>query len=395
MFEKSPTLPPDPILSVKQAFDADQNPKKIDLGVGIYRDESGVCPMMPSVRQAEVALMAEEYSKAYVGVRGNDKFLTLVQEMIFKDLAQTRPIFSIQGLGGTGSLRVIFDTIAELLAGREVILTKPTWPNHKALFSREGFKLTEVDYDMSGDAEAGAQAFIAGVKACGDGGAIVLHGCCHNPTGLDLPESAYGDLIETLRAKNIFPILDLAYFGFARGFDQDTSMVRAFHEAGLEYALAFSCSKSFGLYRERVGAAYFVGNDAQHVRSLGTLVVSKSRANYSMPPDFGAALVAGLLSDTALTAQWKTELTGMRDRLTALRGALIERFDARNIPQQFSASVAGYGLFSLLPLKPEEVKALAEQHSIYMPSNGRINLSGLTEQTIPTVCDALTEVVRS
>ncbi len=376
---------PDPLLKIIQMFRDDPRGDKIDLGVGVYRDASGNTPIMAAVQHAASRLIETQDTKTYVGQQGNVEFLRLLGELAFGPMA--RDFVSIQAVGGTGALRLGLDLLREAGAKR-VLLPTPSWPNHPAIIAAARLERVEVPFFDVADQRIDLERLLAGVAKAELGDAVLLQACCHNPLGADLAGEHWAALAEAALAHGLVPFLDLAYQGFGDGIEEDVAGARALLERVPEALVAVSGAKNFGLYRERVGALYVKAPAAARQAAASNLAAI-ARANYSMPPDYGAACVREVLGDAPLRAAWKSELDAIRAHIKNTRAALA-RERVNSIPMHLIA--AQKGMFSTLPLSSEQIVALRESHGIYMTDAARINVAGLREADMARFVSALQAV---
>jgi aromatic-amino-acid transaminase len=375
--------PADPLLALIGAFRADPRPHKIDVGVGIYRTEEGHTPVMRAVKAAERLLLENQSSKAYLGPEGNIGFFELLKPIIFGSRDHGARISGLQTPGGTGALRLAFEVIARGSPDARILIGEPTWPNHYPILAAAGRATVDYRHFDVANQRLTFDETLEAFSMARRGDVALLHGCCHNPTGADFDPEQWSALAETMRDRGILPLIDLAYQGLGEGLAEDAFGVRIILDICGEALIAYSCDKNFGLYRERVGALYALSRTSSEAAVLQTNLLSLARANWSMPPDHGAAIVEAILSDEALTADWQVELTGMRERMHDIRVRLAAAHPAL-------AALAGqHGMFSTLPLSVAEVSRLREERAIYMPSSGRINVAGLNPETVPAFVDAL------
>ena len=375
--------PPDPLLALIRAFRSDPRSDKIDVGVGVYRDGKGRTPVFRAVKEAERRLVAEQETKAYVGAEGDIAFFDALKPIIFGHADLDDRLSGLQTVGGTGALRVAAELIARARPGARIWVGNPTWPNHPPILRAAGLEI--VGYDHF---DAATQRLTIGrlFDALGDarpGDVALLHACCHNPTGADFDLGQWTAIAELLRDRGVFPLIDFAYQGLGDGLDGDAAGLRRVLDIVGEGLVAYSCDKNFGLYRERVGALYALSQSPAQAKIVQSNMLSLTRANWSMPPDHGAAIVRVILEDAALTADWRAELTGMTARLHEMRRLLAAADPA------LAPLARQRGMFSTLPLSPAEVERLRATRGIYMPSSGRINVLGLTHDTVAPFVDAL------
>lgn len=375
--------PADALLALIGAFRGDPRPGKIDVGVGVYRDPEGRTPVLHAVKQAERRLVEEQGSKGYLGSEGDVGFFDALKPVIFGASRFGDCLCGLQTPGGTGALRLAAELIARSRPGARVLVGTPTWPNHPPILKAAGLHVAEYRHF---DVEAQSLRFDAVLDALGaamPGDVALLHGCCHNPTGADFSREQWAQIATLLRDRGVLPLIDLAYQGLGDGLEEDAAGARIVLDTVGEGLVAYSCDKNFGLYRDRVGALYALSASAAQATVVQSNLVSLTRANWSMPPDHGAAVVRVILEDADLTADWRRELAGMSDRIREIR-TLLAAADPRLAPLARQR-----GMFSTLPLRADEVASLRERHAIYMPSSGRVNIAGLTPETVPVFVDAL------
>jgi len=395
MFGNLETLPPDPILGVTAAFRRDPEPGKVDLGVGVYRDEHGTTPIPAAVREAERALIEDQSTKSYVGPAGNLEFNEAMFRLALGPLADTlRPRAAlIQTVGGCGALRVGAELIRASDPSAVVHVSEPTWANHEPLVGSSGLTLARYPYY---DPAARAVAFDRMIDHLGSlsaGSIVLLHGCCHNPTGADLREDQWSELSLLLERRGLVPFVDLAYQGFADDLETDVAGLRALAARVPQFLLAVSCSKNFGLYRERTGALAIVASTEAAAAAVATHQARTARRMYSMPPDHGAAISARVLADERLRASWASELGGMVARMKRLRALLAEALGSRRPEADFSWLARQRGMFSLLGLDAAAIARLREERHVYVPPDGRMNVAGVSESNLERVADAIVAVM--
>ena len=396
MFETLKSVPEDPILGVTSAFRRDAASEKVDLGVGVYRDDSGNTPVPIAVRAAELAVLQSQTTKTYVSPVGNPGFNAQVTALVLGDVSKARggAVAAVQAPGGSGALRLGAELVKAASPDARVVVSDPTWANHIPLLGGTGLTIEKHAYYSTATHSVDFDAMDGALNKLPSGSVVVLHACCHNPTGADLSTTQWNRIAEILGARGLLPFVDLAYQGLAKDLEADAAPVRLLASKLPEMLVAVSCSKNFGLYRERVGALIVVTES--HERSaistgqLGRL----ARTLYSMPPDHGAAVVDRVLTDTSLRAQWVAELTAMAARINGLRGQLA---DALSLATQsdFAWIKAQRGMFSKLDITPAMVTALRETHHIYTAPDGRMNIAGLHRDTVQRVAQAIAQVLRT
>ncbi|MCB9138734.1 MAG: aspartate/tyrosine/aromatic aminotransferase [Caldilineaceae bacterium] len=396
MLETIQAAPPDAILGLTEAFKQDANPAKMNLGVGVYKDAAGKTPVLASVKEAEKRILADEESKSYLPINGSPAFGAATQELLFgpgHEVVVSGRAVTAQTPGGTGALRVAADFIAQLMPGARVWLSDPTWPNHPQVFGRAGVETRTYPYF---DAAANGVAFaemLAALREIPAGDVVLLHGCCHNPTGVDLSPDQWTQVADVIQAQGLLPLLDFAYQGFAEGLYEDAVGLRALAQPGRELLIASSYSKNFGLYNERVGAFTVVAPSADAAQAVLSQVKKCIRANYSNPPAHGGAIVTAILADPELRSQWEEEVATMRDRINAMRDLFVETLNEMGVEQDFSFIARQRGMFSFSGLTPDQVAALRDDYSIYVVGSGRINVAGMTEENMNYLCGAIADVL--
>ncbi len=388
--------PKDPILGVTEAYVADQNPKKVNLGVGVYTDDNGKVPLLECVRRAEETRFRSGAPKPYLPIDGLAAYDRAVQELVFGP--ESRPlknkqIVTVQAIGGTGGLKVGADFLRLISPDATVWISDPSWENHRAIFEGAGF--TVQAYPYYDDASHGLRfaAMLAALKAMPAGSIVVLHSCCHNPTGADLTQPQWQQVLEVVMARGLVPFLDLAYQGFADGTDADAYAPRLFAEAMQPVLLSSSFSKSFSLYGERVGALSVVAGTPDEATRVLSNLKRVVRANYSNPPTNGCDIVARVLTTPELRTLWEQELGGMRDRIKAMRQALVQGIHKRVPGADFSFILQQRGMFSYSGLSKEQVLRLRSEYSIYTIETGRICVAALTTKNIDYAADAIAKVI--
>jgi aromatic-amino-acid transaminase len=389
--------PKDPILGVTEAYVADANPKKVNLGVGVYTDDDGKVPLLECVREAEDARVGSGAPKSYLPIDGLAAYDQAVQELVFSKEStplKEKRVVTVQALGGTGGLKIGADFLKQIDPNATVWISDPSWENHRALFEGAGFPVKEYPYYDAKTHGLDFDGMLGALRKLPAGDIAVLHSCCHNPTGVDLDQEQWRRVLEVVKARGLVPFLDLAYQGFAEGADADAYAPRLFAEATQPVFLSSSFSKSFSLYGERVGAFSLVaGSSDEAARALSHLkrVV---RTNYSNPPTHGSAIVAKVLGSQDLRAQWEKELGAMRERIKAMRKALVDGIHRRVPGADFSFILRQRGMFSYSGLTREQVLRLRGEYSIYTIETGRICVAALTTKNIDYVADAIASVIR-
>ena len=395
IFANLERLPPDPILGVTAAFRADPSPDKIDLGVGVYRDERGDTPVPAALREAERLVLAEQRTKTYVGPAGNVEFNQRIVELALGRLAADlrERTATIQTVGGCGALRLGAEIIRASQPDAVVHVSDPTWANHEPLLGSSGLSLERYPYYDPLTRGVAFQPMRDHFARLPVGSIVLLHACCHNPTGADLTPDEWRSLGDVIEARRLVPFVDLAYQGFGDDVESDVFGLRHLAARVPQFLLALSCSKNFGLYRERTGALAIVADSPATAAAIATHEARTARRMYSMPPDHGAAVAARLIGDTALRAGWLAELGGMVARMKALRALLAGRLSARRPDLDFSWVTRHRGMFSLTGLDTAAIATLRERHHVYVPPDGRINVAGVSEANVDRVADSLVAVM--
>ncbi len=394
MFTSLPAVPADPLLGLIEQFRQESNPQKIDLGVGIYKTETGVTPVLASVKAAERCLLAEQDSKAYLGPQGNQAFTQHLAELTLgKPLYdRLRPrIAALQTPGGCGALRVAAELIMRARPGAKLWVSDPTWANHVPLLGDAGIAIDTYPYYDHDNAGVRFDAMLDGLSKAQAGDLVLLHGCCHNPSGADLSQQQWQTLVSLIENKGLIPFVDLAYQGFGEGLEEDAYGLRLVLDTCEEALFAVSCSKNFGLYRDRVGMVGVLSASEASTKAVQGNLTQIVRGIYSMPPDHGASVVATILGDTGLRAQWVAELNTMRARIQAMRSHLASAMREQG-SARFDFIAGQSGMFSFLGITADEVAQMASEYGIYMAPSSRINLAGLNEENMPYFSRALAAI---
>ena len=389
--------PRDPILGLNEAFGADTRAEKVNLGVGVYYDDNGKIPLLAAVRTAEKARLEAMPPRGYQPIEGLAAYNSGVQNLLFgkdSELASSGQVVTVEALGGTGALKVGADYLKRLLPGASVYISDPSWENHRALFESAGFQVNTYAYYDAATRGVNFAGMKASLEAAPAGSIIVLHACCHNPTGADLSDAQWDEVVSACRSRGLVPFLDMAYQGFADGIDADAVAVRAFSASGLQFFVSSSFSKSFSLYGERVGALSIVTASKEEAGRVLSQVKRVIRTNYSNPPIHGGAIVAAVLNSPELRKMWEDELAGMRERIRAMRTSLVEQLKAEGVAQDFSFVIAQRGMFSYTGLSVAQVEKLKVDFGIYAVSTGRICLAALNTRNISYVAKAIAQVLK-
>ena len=388
--------PPDPIIGLTEAFNNDTNANKVNLGVGVYQDANGKVPVLKVVREAEARYYASETTKSYLGIDGLPAYNKEVQKLLFgadsQVIAEGRAV-TVQGVGGTGSLKIGADFLKRFFPDAQVWLSNPSWENHQMLFEAAGCKVNSYPYYDAETHGLNFNAMLETLKTLPENSIVVLHACCHNPTGVDLNNEQWRLVIDVMQGCNLIPFLDFAYQGFGEGLEGDAFAVRAFAEAGIPCLIASSFSKSFALYRERLGALTIVTTSAEESKRVLSQVKRVIRTNYSSPPSHPAQIVNLVLSDPELRAQWEAELTEMRERIKEMRDKFVAMLREQGVEQDFSFIKQQCGMFSYSGLTPEMVKRLREENSLYIVGSGRICVAAMNDNNLAAICAAIANVL--
>ena len=397
IFSAVEMAPRDPILGLNESFAADSRSGKVNLGVGVYFDENGKIPLLDAVKQAEKARLAAMPPRGYQPIEGPAVYNQAVQNLLFgKDsplLAEGR-VIGAQALGGTGALKLGADYLKRLLPDAKVHISNPSWENHRALFEAAGFVVDSYPYYDAATRGIDFSGMTAALNALPAGSIIVLHACCHNPTGADLSEAQWRETIGIIQSRGLVPFLDMAYQGFAEGIAEDALALNLFAASGMQFFVSSSFSKSFSLYGERVGALSVVTASKEESARVLSQVKRVIRTNYSNPPTHGGSIVAAVLSTPELRGLWESELAGMRGRIRAMRLSFVEKLKAKGVAQDFSFIAQQRGMFSYTGLSAEQVARLQSEFGIYAVSTGRICVAALNTHNIDYVVDSLAAVLK-
>ncbi|MDV4166274.1 aromatic amino acid transaminase [Rhizobium leguminosarum] len=393
MFETLTAAPPDKILSLSVLYRNDARPTKMDLGVGVYKDSQGATVIMRAVRDAEKRLYESQTSKTYVGMAGDEGFNKAMLKLVFGEKADLSRMFACQTAGGSGALRTIADLLVKARPDATVWLSDPTWVNHVPILKAAGLNIATYPYFDPASGTVKAEAMLKGLKQAKAGDIILVHGCCHNPTGANLTIEQWGLVADLLVERDLFPFIDLAYQGFGDGLEADAAAVRLLASKVPEMAVATSCSKNFSVYRDRVGAVILMGRDAESVKIAGSQALATTRVLYSMPPDHAAAAVRLILEDDTLRADWKSELEAMRLRMLNLRKGFAEALRRQSNTSRFDFIADHRGMFSRLGLTEAQVDRLRDEFGIYMVGDSRFNVAGLREDRLDDLAKAVVAVL--
>jgi len=397
MFSAVEMAPRDPILGLTEAFNADPRASKVNLGVGIYYDDTGRIPLLEAVRRAERARVDAAPARGYLPIEGFGAYNQAVQKLLFgadSPMLAAGRVETFEALGGTGALRVGADFLRRLYPQAGVWISNPSWENHRALFEAAGFAVQAYPYYDPATHGLRFDAMLEALRGLPAHSIVVLHACCHNPTGVDLNAAQWDAVVSVVLERGLVAFLDMAYQGFAEGIEADAMAVRKFADSGLSFFVSSSFSKSFSLYGERVGALSIVTADRDEAARVTSQVKRVIRTNYSNPPTHGAAIVAAVLSTPELRERWERELAGMRDRIRAMRTGLVQRLRENGVNRDFSFVERQRGMFSYSGLNPKQVERLRDEVGIYAVGTGRICLAALNSRNIDAVAKAMAGVIK-
>jgi aromatic-amino-acid transaminase len=396
LFAAIEMAPRDPILGITEAFNADQNPEKVNLGVGVYYDDNGKVPLLQCVQKAEAKLMEKATPRTYLPIEGLAAYDKAVQELVFgadSAVIREKRAITAQAIGGTGALKLGADFLKRFAPNAQVWISDPSWENHRALFESAGFTVNNYAYYDAATRGVNFAGMLASLKAMPAGSVVVLHACCHNPTGADLSDAQWAEVIQVVTQRGLIPFLDMAYQGFGDGIAEDGKVVGMFVQAGGPLFVSNSFSKSFSLYGERVGALSIVGSSAEEASRLLSQLKRVIRTNYSNPPTHGGQVVATALSTPELRKTWEDELAGMRVRIREMRQALVQKLKEKAPNHDFDFVVKQRGMFSYSGLTKAQVERLQKEFSIYAVDTGRICVAALNSKNIDRVVDAIAKVL--
>jgi len=392
MFESLSLAPPDPILGLTEAFKQDPRPDKINLSVGVYKDEHGRTPVLAAVKEAERRLVAGQESKTYLPIDGSPEYARLVRQMVFGDehpLATDGRAVTLHTPGGTGGLRVAADFLKQKLSVNRIWISQPTWENHRGVFSAAGLEVAAYTYFDAAANRLDHGGLLSSLRQIPPHEAVCLHACCHNPSGIDPTPDQWREIAGVLAERQLVTLVDFAYQGLGDGLREDAAGVRELIAQLDELLIVSSFSKNFGLYNERAGALTLVAPTPQAAQAALSHAKICVRTNYSNPPSHGGAIVCTVLADPQLRADWERELQQMRDRINHMRALFAQTMKAQNAPRDFAFITQQRGMFSFSGLNPQHVQTLREQHGIYIVNSGRINVAGLRPANMTAVCNAI------
>jgi len=396
LFDAVEMAPRDPILGLNEQFNADPNPAKVNLGVGVYTDENGKLPLLACVKAAEAQLVEAARARGYLPIDGIAAYDKAVQGLVFGEgspLVAAGRVATVQALGGTGGLKVGADFLKKLNPTAKVLISDPSWENHRALFTNAGFVVESYPYYDADKQGVNFDAMLAALNGAAVGTVVVLHACCHNPTGYDITASQWDAVIEAVKARKLVAFLDMAYQGFGDGITEDGAVIGRFVQSGVDFFVSTSFSKSFSLYGERVGALSVVCESKDEAARVLSQLKIAIRTNYSNPPTHGAQVVASVLTTPALRAQWEQELAGMRNRIKSMRGALVEQLKAAGVKRDMSFITTQRGMFSYSGLTKPQMERLRSEFGVYGVDSGRICVAALNEKNIGYVSESIAKVL--
>lgn len=395
MFGRLEALPADPILGLSIKYRADENPLKIDLGVGVYKNEAGDTTILNCVKKAEKFRLENEQSKTYIGGTGSALFNEKMTDLIFGDhkvIAENR-VRTVSTPGGTGALRVAGEFISRCKTGAKIWLSNPTWANHKGVFTESGLDIQEYPYYDYENKTLDFDAMLNALKNVSADDFVLLHACCHNPSGMDLSQEQWQQVAQVAKDVGFTPLIDMAYQGFGDGLEEDAYGVRLMAETVPNMILCSSCSKNFGLYRERIGACTVIGETPATTDIALSIVLGVARTIYSMPPAHGAALVETILSSAELTQEWHTELSEMRNRINGNRKVIVDKLIEKGVTRDFSFIANQKGMFSFLGITPAQVQQLQDEYSVYMVGSSRMSIAGIAPSNVDYLAESIAKVL--
>ena len=397
LFSVIDQAPPDPILGLTETFNADKNPKKVNLGVGVYQDAEGKVPVLKTVREAEARWYDEENSKGYLPIDGVPAFNKEVQTLLFGEnstVVNEGLAVSVQCLGGTGALKIGADFLKTFYPDAGIWISNPSWENHRQLFEKAGFKVENYPYFNEVINGLDFEGMISSIKALPSGSVVLLHACCHNPTGVDPTKEQWKKIADLFKNSKLIPFIDFAYQGFGDGPDEDAYAVRVFAEAGIPCIIASSFSKSMSIYRERVGALSVLTKTAEEAKKVLSQIKRIIRTNYSNPSSHGAQVATKILSDAALRSKWNNEVAEMRDRIRKMRELFVNGLSEKGVKKDFSFINNQKGMFSYSGLSKELVHKLRSDNGLYIVDSGRICIAAMNEKNIPYICESIANVLK-
>ena len=395
MFGRLEALPADPILGLSIKYRADENPLKIDLGVGVYKNEAGDTTILNCVKKAEKFRLENELTKTYIGGTGSALFNERMTSLIFGDhkVINENRIKTVSTPGGTGALRVAGEFISRCKSGAKIWLSNPTWANHKGVFTESGLDIQEYPYYDYENKTLDFDAMLNALKQVSADDFVLLHACCHNPSGMDLSQEQWQQVVQVTKEVGFTPLIDMAYQGFGDGLEEDAYGVRLMAENVSNMILCSSCSKNFGLYRERIGACTVIGETPATTEIALSVVLGVARTIYSMPPAHGAALVETILGSQELTQEWHIELAEMRNRINGNRTVIVDKLIEKGVTRDFSFIANQKGMFSFLGITPAQVQQLQDEYSVYMVGSSRMSIAGISPTNVDYLAESIAKVL--
>jgi aromatic-amino-acid transaminase len=396
LFSAVEMAPRDPILGLNEQYNADTNPNKVNLGVGVYFDDNGKLPLLQCVQAAEKTMMATPTARGYLPIDGIVAYDNAVKALVFgagSDVVKSGRVSTVQAIGGTGGLKIGADFLKKVSPKAKVLISDPSWENHRAIFINAGFEVESYAYYDAVNRGVNFEGMLASLNAAAAGTIVVLHACCHNPTGYDITAAQWDQVIAVVKAKNLTAFLDMAYQGFGHGIQEDGAVIGKFVAAGLNIFVSTSFSKSFSLYGERVGALSVVASDKEEASRVLSQLKIAIRTNYSNPPIHGGAVVAAVLNNPELRAQWEQELAEMRVRIKAMRQKLVDSLKAAGVKQDMSFITSQIGMFSYSGLTKDQMVRLRSEFGVYGTDTGRMCVAALNSKNIDYVCASIAKVV--
>jgi len=396
LFSAVEMAPRDPILGLNEQFNADNSPKKVNLGVGVYYDDNGKLPLLQCVQAAEKQMMEKPTPRGYLPIDGIAAYDSGVQSLVFgadSEPVKSKRVATVQAIGGTGGLKIGADFLKKVNPNAKVLISDPSWENHRALFSQAGFTVETYPYYNAAKRGIDFDGMLTALSAAPAGTVVVLHACCHNPTGYDITPAQWDQVIAAVRASKLVPFLDMAYQGFGQGIAEDGAVIAKFVDSGLDFFVSTSFSKSFSLYGERVGALSVLCQSADEAARVLSQLKIMIRTNYSNPPTHGGQVVATVLNTPALRAQWEQELAEMRVRIKQMRQSMVEKLKAAGVTRDMSFIAQQVGMFSYSGLTKPQMERLRSEFSVYGTDTGRMCVAALNSKNIDYVCQAIAKVL--
>jgi aromatic-amino-acid transaminase len=397
MFEKLEMAPADPILGLTEAFRKDANPNKINLGVGVYEDDSGKTPIMHSVKKAEEKILKTQTTKNYLPINGPAEYAAAVAELVFgkgSDIVKAARVVTAQTPGGTGALRMSGELLKKYLPKAKMWVSDPTWANHNGIFGAAGFEIKTYPYYDAAARGVNFDGMLSAINSMPEGDIILLHGCCHNPTGSDPSVEQWKKIAQAVAARKVMPLIDFAYQGLAAGLEEDAAGVRLLCSMVPEAVICSSFSKNFGLYNERVGALTLMSASAEAALKALSHMKTTIRQCYSNPPSHGGLIVSTIMGDPQLRVEWENEVKEIRDRIHEMRELFVQTLKAKGVAGDFSFIKRQNGMFSFSGLTKAQVEKLKEKYAIYIVGSGRINVAGMTTKNMDALCTAIADVLK-